>query len=282
MLTVSEILSKNDIPFTESGGDYLISCLNPEHEDRHPSMRIDQITGIFNCFSCRYRGNIFSVFGEAPNQLQMQRERLKQTINRKRSESIGLTVPKDAIPYTGNWRGISPATYSQFEAFTHHDKHFVGRIVFPLRAFSGRIVAFIGRHTADESPKYLNYPSKVRLPLYPRVRPLYGHVILVEGIYDVLNLYEHGIDNACCIFGVNNITEEKLSMLAMRGTDCIDILLDPDKAGQAGAAQIEALCKKVNLNSRKITLKDNQDPGSLTKEQVTKLRKKLYGKYSDN
>ena len=34
------------------GKDYVVSCLNPEHDDKNPSMRIDQITGIFNCFSC--------------------------------------------------------------------------------------------------------------------------------------------------------------------------------------------------------------------------------------
>ncbi len=45
-MTVEELLQRRDIYFIPKGGDYLVSCLNPEHADRNPSMRIDQLTGI--------------------------------------------------------------------------------------------------------------------------------------------------------------------------------------------------------------------------------------------
>ena len=78
------------------GGDFLVSCLNPEHADRNPSMRIDQITGIFQCFSCEFKGNLFTYFGEKANQLQLRRELLKKKLKDKRSESIGLSFPKNS------------------------------------------------------------------------------------------------------------------------------------------------------------------------------------------
>jgi len=50
-MVVTEILDKHNIPFTVKGQDYVVSCLNPEHEDNNPSMHIDQQEGAFHC--CR-------------------------------------------------------------------------------------------------------------------------------------------------------------------------------------------------------------------------------------
>ena len=63
-MNVEDLLLSKDIQYIPKGKDFVIRCLNPEHEDRNPSMRIDQVTGIFNCFSCEYKGNIFTHFGE--------------------------------------------------------------------------------------------------------------------------------------------------------------------------------------------------------------------------
>ena len=54
-MTVEELLASRNVYFIPKGADCLVSCLHPDHEDRNPSMRIDRITGIFQCFSC---GNI--------------------------------------------------------------------------------------------------------------------------------------------------------------------------------------------------------------------------------
>ena len=59
-MRVEEVLAEERIPFKVSPADYIVSCLNPEHDDSNPSMRIDKITGIFNCFSCGFKGNIFN------------------------------------------------------------------------------------------------------------------------------------------------------------------------------------------------------------------------------
>lgn len=110
-MTVEELLVSRQVYFVPKGADAIVTCLNPEHADSSPSMRIDKITGIFNCFSCGYKGNIFTHFGEKANQLQLRRELLKKRIREKRSESVGLSFPKGSIPYVGNWRNIKPETY---------------------------------------------------------------------------------------------------------------------------------------------------------------------------
>ena len=63
-MNVQELLESKQIPFIPKGKDFVVRCLSPEHDDRNPSMRIDQIDGRFNCFACDLRA-IFVHFGEA-------------------------------------------------------------------------------------------------------------------------------------------------------------------------------------------------------------------------
>ena len=39
----------------------------------------------------------------------------------------GLKMPKNFMPYVGNWREITPESYKLFDAFLHPDKPFTGR-----------------------------------------------------------------------------------------------------------------------------------------------------------
>ena len=277
-MRVDELLQEQRLEFKVSGRDYLVKCLNPDHEDSNPSMRVDNITGIFNCYACGFRGNVFKHFGAAANFLEIKRQKLKESINETRSASIGFEFPKGFAPYVGNWRGIRPETYKHFEAFMHHDSQFNGRVVFPVRDITGKVVAFNGRHmTMTEIPKYLIYPPQAKLPLYPStVNPIKGRVILVEGIFDMINLYDKGLSNAICCFGTRNIDADKLAILKMQNVEGVDIMFDGDEAGQTAAEEIKGLADRVGLTSRNINLGNHIDPGGLPEIKVADLRKRLY------
>ena len=274
-MNVEELLQSKNVPFMPKGKDYVVSCLSPEHDDSNPSMRIDQITGIFHCFSCGFKGNVFVHFGEKASFLHLRRELVKKKIREKRAESVGLPFPRSALPYVGNWRNIKPETYRKFEAFQEHEA-FVGRIVFPIRDISGRIVAFNARHMTGGTPKYLISPPGARMPLFPaKIDPIQASVILVEGIYDMLNLHDKGLTNAVCCFGTRNINEEKLSILRLQGIEEAIVFFDGDEAGQTAAAKVQEMCENVDLLTRNINVVDI-DPGALTENQVEKLKDKLY------
>ncbi len=275
-MTVEELLVSRQVYFIPKGADCVVTCLNPEHADRNPSMRIDRITGIFGCFTCGYKGNIFTHFGEKANQLQLRRELLKRKIRDKRSESVGLSFPKGSVPYTGNWRNIKPETYKKFEAFQQHDTDHIGRVVFPIRDISGRIVAFNGRHTTGGTPKYMISPAGAKMPLFPIVEPIQGSIILVEGIYDMINLHDKGLTNAVCTFGIKNINEDKLRMLSIQGVEEIIVFFDGDDAGQTAAEEIKEMVERIGLVSRNVCLKGT-DPGALPLQTVAKLKSKIYG-----
>ena len=281
-MTVEELLVEEKIQFKVSPADFIVRCLNPEHDDTNPSMRIDRITGVYNCFACGYKGNIFKHFDKPSNRMDIKRERVKQRIDLKRSETVGLQMPTEIMPYVGNERNIKPDTYRQFEAFLSINAPFKERIVFPIRDITGKIVAFNGRlkmnsHVKDQ-PKYIFHPPKVQLPLYPyNATPIKGRVILVEGIYDVVNLHDKGLTNAMCCFGVNNVTVDKLQLLKMKGVDQIDIFYDPDEAGQVAAEKVMEMCEKEGMKHYNIRIPPELgDAGALSELSVQKLKERLY------
>lgn len=276
-MIVQELLTARGIEFRPSGKDYLIRCLNPDHEDRNPSLRIDKTTGIFNCLSCGYSGNLFNHFGEKPDWLQIRRERLKSMISDKLIETTGLSIPDNAIPFNQDWRGISAETFMKFEAFQHSNSEFIGRVVFPVRSITNKIIAFCGRHQGQVDPKYLFHPAGAKLPLFPIVKPIQGRIILVEGIMDMINLHDKGLTNAVCAFGVNKVTVDKINILKIQGVSGIDIFFDNDEAGQNGSEKLKELLEHNELTSRNITFGKIKDPGELTALQVIKLKETLYG-----
>ena len=92
----------------------------------------------------------------------------------------------------------------------------------------------------------------------------------------MLNLHDKGLTNAVCCFGTNNISVEKLSMLSMQGIAQIDIFFDGDDAGQKAVEKVKEMCEKASLLSRNVHL-SGTDPGALSKPQIEKLKRKLYG-----
>ena len=86
-MTVEDLLKEQKIPYKQSPRDFIVKCLNPEHDDNNPSMRIDRVTGIYNCFSCGFKGNLFKHFDAPSNALDIKREKFRE--NYKKS---GLTL----------------------------------------------------------------------------------------------------------------------------------------------------------------------------------------------
>jgi DNA primase len=276
-MQVEELLTKRGLDYVPAGKDLKILCLNPEHDDSDPSLRIDRITGTMHCFSCGFKGNIFKHFEVKGNQLLIAKEKLKQKIGRKRVENVGYDMPEDTIPFIKEWRGISAETYRKFGAFKHSHPDFIGRVVFPIRNIAGKIVAFIGRHeTTNFDPKYKIVPGHTSLPFFPIVKPIQGRIILVEGIFDMLNLHDKGLTNTVTAFGTKTTTKEKLVLLKVQGITGIDLFFDNDEAGRTSAEEVKKLAESVDMTVNIISTKV-ADPGELTALQVLKLGETLYG-----
>ena len=65
------------------------------------------------------------------------------------------------------------------------------------------------------------------MPFCPaKVKPIQNRVILVEGIFDALNLWDKGLKNTVCCFGTQQESWVKLSLLKLQGVQGIDFMFD--------------------------------------------------------
>ena len=277
-MNIKELLDQRGIPFKDKGKDYVVVCLNPEHEDSSPSMYIDKELGVYHCYACGFKGkSIYEHLGVESPKVSPLVSSFKRKLRELSIFSVGLTLPDSTEPFNQTFRNISPDTYKELSAFTHSD--WLGRVCFPITDFvTGNICAVIQRAMYTEAkPKYIAYPEGVRIPFYPAA-PDNGVAILVEGIFDVANLLEHGITNATQIFGVSTVThttvDHKCLPLIAAGTKRVVILLDNDEAGNNSAKHLsKILSKHFTVHVQNEVLPQGSDPGQLDKDEVQYLKR---------
>ena len=274
---VLELINKNGLAFTVSGRDYLIKCLNPEHPDSNPSFRVDKVSGVAHCFACGFKTNIFKFFGVFTNPIPIKIAALKEKLNELKTGNIGLEMPNGHTPYTRSFRGISAQTLKHFGAFyTNVVEKLQDRIIFPIRDITGKTVVYVARHTmSNGNPRYVNYPSGVKIPVFPSHLPSgYSSLVLVEGIFDMLNLYDKGLENVVCAFGTNtlqNDTKTKLLPFKAQGITHIYLLFDGDEAGRKASQTIKPLIEAEGFIVEIVNLPDDTDPGELDVEDVRSI-----------
>ena len=273
-MNVEKILTDKGLYYKHRGQDLLINCLNPEHEDRNPSMSISSVTGVFHCFSCGFKGDIFDYYGLVKDVTSIKITELKDKI-----QSLYKTIPQNyPIGYDfihSEYRGISKETLEEFSAFTCSLSEWEGRLWFPVRDIFKDIICFQGRYMYTElSPKYVFYPRSVTPPLIPATPDTKsGKLLLVEGIFDLLNLWDHGIKNVVCCFGSSIGSKKQIKKLEpykIMGINTLVPLFDSDAAGIKAVKDLEWNNKTFLIE--RYELPANKDPGDLMDEEIAKLK----------
>lgn len=278
MNPVQELLDKHGVRYTMSGKDFVTKCFNPEHSDNNPSFRVDTINGIGHCFSCGYKFNIFKHYGVVNNFVSIKLVKLKEKLRQVNEVLKGLEYPAGYTPVSEVFRGISLQTLRKFDAFyTDRVEKLTDRIIFPIKDITGKVVVFVGRHILSSSnPRYINYPAGIVLPMFPaKLEERIDNIILVEGIFDFLNLYDKGVTNAICCFGTNSLqsnTREKLLPFRAQGVNKVYILFDGDTAGKEAAIKLKPLIQEEGFTVEIVDLPDGIDPGQLGKDDVLAIK----------
>lgn len=274
-MDVEQLLNERKVEFKPKGQDFVIRCLNPDHEDNNPSMHIDKISGAYNCFSCGFKGNVFKYYNVHRDWQDFRVKRLQKEILKIRQETHGLPMPVGFVPYNRDFRGIKKDILRKYDAFTHKDHE--DRIIFPIPDITGKIRAFIGRYiNSNAHPKYMIFPKGVDLPLFPsKVQPIDGSIILVEGSIDALNLINGGLTNTTAILGANNIDKDRLESLKFLGVRKIYIMFDADDAGRKAAKKAEEELSDIFFIEQ-LELPDGLDPGDLSIEDIKHIKENLY------
>ena len=163
---------------------------------------------------------------------------------------------------------------------------FKGRIIFPIHNPTGKTIAFSGRITNnDKFAKYVNSPET---PIYHKSNVLYGlheskhhirtsnSVVVVEGYFDYLQLFQSGIKNIVAISGT--AFTEKHAQLLRRYTKNIFLAYDGDSAGIAAAIKAGYILLKHGHNPKIANMPSNIDPDDwVHKEGPEPFKKSLDG-----
>ena len=150
---------------------------------------------------------------------------------------------------------------------------FRGRVIFPIKDHRGRTVAFGGRSIEEsKTPKYLNSPET---PIYSKSKVLYGYyeardilrekkeVIIVEGYFDLLSLYQIGIKNVVATLGT--ALTEKHAELLKKFVNRAYLMFDSDKAGKNAVIRASKVLLSKEIEVYYIPL-EKKDPDELSKE----------------
>lgn len=152
---------------------------------------------------------------------------------------LNYAIRKDLFPTDLEKAGLIQKT----ESGDKYRDRFRYRLMIPIFNLSDKVIAFGGRALKKgDSAKYINSPET---PLYSKSNVLYGlnfsrqeireknEVIIVEGYFDFISLYQAGIKNVVASSGTA-FTSSQARLLA-RFADTAYLFFDSDSAGQAAA-----------------------------------------------
>ncbi|MBA4418169.1 MAG: DNA primase [Syntrophus sp. (in: bacteria)] len=182
-------------------------------------------------------------------------------------------IPNDILLNTGILRMKDGEIYDIFR----------GRIIIPIFDVSKKVIGFGARATEkDAIPKYINSPES---SVFSKRFSLFGidkakkhiveqnEVFIVEGYFDFIALYAHGIKNVVSTLGTA-ITDGQLSKLR-NYTENITLMLDGDEAGVKSALRLVETISEMDVNGSMVVLPDGHDPDSFVRQSGIEEVKKV-------
>ncbi len=152
---------------------------------------------------------------------------------------------------------------------------FRNRLMFPIRDWQGRVVAFGGRDLSGTSQaKYINTPETA---LYRKREIAYGlyeglkaikeqeQVVVCEGYFDVIAMHQSGLETAVAPLGTAFTTEQ--AKLIKRYAHKLSTLFDSDKAGTAATKKTLIIAQGSGFETQVIHLQGAKDPAELLEKE---------------
>ncbi len=254
------------------------SCLNPAHEDKHPSMSFDSRRNRCHCFSCGVDYDIFDVaaidtglsgkdlfnhvyslynisvdYENSKNQtssksIPQTESKTKIDINKKSQnenrENLTEFFEKchAAVEKTDYWkkRGLSKATVDAYNLGYWEEKR---RFVIPTGDFS-----YNARATweADKKERYLKPKGQFELFNLKAIPLAEQPVFVVEGEFDALSIIEAG-GIAVALGSSSNLRFIEF-LKSNRPKYPLILALDNDEAGRAGKAKLSEELTKIQID----------------------------------
>lgn len=193
-------------------------------------------------------------------------------VKREESFQSGLVIKKEGGSQNSEMRNQG---YDRFR----------DRVIFPIANNRGQVIAFGGRGlTDDQTPKYLNSPET---PWFSKGRTLFGfdktrmaasrldRIILVEGYFDVLALYQAGVEHVVAPLGTA-LTQDHVHAI-QRLVKTVFLFFDGDAAGVTAALRTLDLFMNTGMTVKVMPLPPGEDPDTFIRSQGVEAFGQLEG-----
>jgi len=151
---------------------------------------------------------------------------------------------------------------------------FRNRLMFPIYSPAGRVAGFGGRILGEGMPKYMNSPES---PVYSKKNSLYSvfhsrkeilekkSVILVEGYFDYLSMYQAGFKNVLASLGTS-LTEQQTRLIS-RYAQKVYLFYDMDEAGRKASLRSMGLLIDRNVEIMLCSSSEGKDPDEILRKE---------------
>lgn len=204
------------------------------------------------CFRCNDSG----WKPPAPEPLEARLARLRKQVEADTIAASSVGLPEPAVREWAAWpegcrvwllkAGLCSADLPGLGAYYHPPSQ---RVVLPVLGASGRVLFWQARAVDGRQPKYLAPPVNKA-----SIIPAYGTAPKVTLTEDLLSAYKVGkVGEGWSMLGTS-LNDNTLGALLRRGCE-VNVWLDPDPAGQRGAAKALAKLRAVGLKCNNIISK---------------------------
>ena len=265
--------------------------LCPLHLDHKPSFLVDPLKNLFYCYGCGHGGDLIRFvelyhqvsFGEAMAllrrsrcgsllsdvarfyQIQLHRHPEAAEYLEQRGIHQPQVIEEFAMGYApgrclrhwlitlgyslGELQQAGLVNAAGLDSFSH-------RIVFPLEA------NLYGRAIGNAAPHRFLPGGKGGLYGWERVNH-YSEVILVEGLFDLMVLWQAGFRNATCALG-SHLNAHQLRQLGDGVPRTLYLAFDSDEngSGQQAAQRLSRRLRQQGITALRVQLPDGHDPNS--------------------
>ena len=126
-------------------------------------------------------------------------------------------------------------------------------LLFPIRDFAGKVIAFTGRTLMSDSERKKEGITKYTHTPYEKTKNVYNinlaiphmrssdYVLVVEGQLDVILAHQRGVKNIIAV-GNSTLSSNRLLSISKYCTRII-VLFDNDEAGESGVAKLSQYSK---------------------------------------
>lgn len=253
------------------------------HEDRNPSWWINAETGQHICFSCQFKGGLYTLISEV-NGLDFDEAKdwfnssdaLVQQFNRiitpKKQQEEELTLvtesmlsafvdpPAEALKD----RGLLLSSAQHYGVLWDHRK---GNWIIPVRDLQGKL---LGWQEKGHGTRYFNnQPPKMKKShsLFGYQQYTGGNMIVVESPLDVVRLHSLGFTGGVATMGAL-VSDTQFN--AIRGGERIIIAMDNDQAGHASSKELLYKCREMGVEAWFFDYRhtDMKDVGAMSLDEI--------------